>query len=75
MKSRHETALPEDMECAPPRYTSFILRCRVDADGQVRARLVDVRSGIICPVGDLEEVPEIVRGLLRPVAPGAADEA
>jgi hypothetical protein len=40
----------------------------VDTDGRVRARLVDVRSGISCPIGDLEEVPGIVRGLLTPVA-------
>jgi hypothetical protein len=56
------------MESAPPHYTSFILRCHVDTDGRVRARLVDVRSGISCPIGDLEEVPGIVRGLLTPVA-------
>jgi hypothetical protein len=75
MKAFRHTEPHAHTDEGQPRYTSFILRCRVDADGQVRVRLVDVRSGISCPIGDLDEVPATVRDLLAPVAPVAKDEA
>lgn len=55
----------EGAEDAPPRYASFILRCRVGSGGQVYGRLFDVRSGTSCPIGDLDDLPGILRRLIR----------
>ena len=54
------------------RRTSFILRCWIDASGEVRARLIDVRSGVGYPLGCLSDLPGLVRRLVlrRSSAPG-----
>ncbi len=48
----------------PPQYTSFILRCWTVEGGGIRARLVDVHSGVHFPVSDLAELPALVRSLV-----------
>ncbi len=50
-----------EAEGALPRYVSFILRCQPRADGGVRTRLLDVRSGFTCSLDDLDELPDLVR--------------
>lgn len=47
-----------------PRYISLILRCWTSDEGQVRARLIDVRSGASQIVHDLDDLPGIVRQLV-----------
>jgi hypothetical protein len=46
-----------------PRYASFILRCWTSDGGELRARLIDVRSGISRPLADLSELPGLIRQL------------
>ncbi len=49
-------------------YASFILRCWQDSEDsgeQVRARLVDVNSGVSHPVSDLSQLPDLLGQLLR----------
>ena len=43
---------------------SFILRCWMDASGEVRVRLIDVRSGVGYPLGCLSDLPGLVRRLV-----------
>lgn len=45
-------------------YASFILRCWTSPGGQIRARLIDVQSGVSRPVADLADLPEQVRSLM-----------
>jgi hypothetical protein len=51
----------DETERTLPRYVSFVLRCRTTADGQVWARLSEVRSGLTRSVNDLDELPDLVR--------------
>jgi hypothetical protein len=51
----------DEGEFAPPHYVSFVLRCRTTADGQVRASVSEVRSGLTRSVADLDELPDLVR--------------
>ena len=46
------------------RRTSFILRCWIDASGEVRARLIDVHSGVGYPLDRLSDLPGLVRRLV-----------
>ncbi len=56
------TSEPHDeADSAPPHYISFVLRCRVAADGSVMARLSEVRSGLSSTVTDLDDLPDLVR--------------
>ena len=48
-----------------PRFASFVLRCWTGADGHIRARLIDANSGVGHPIGELEELPQLVRRLLE----------
>jgi hypothetical protein len=73
MKASQRTEPHNQIEDAQPRHASFILRCQTSAGGRLRARLVDVRSGVSCSIGDLDELPDIVRGLLSQASP-AEDE-
>lgn len=50
-----------EAEGALPRYISFVLRCRITADGLVLARLSEVRSGRASAVTDLDQLPALVR--------------
>ncbi|MCD6552832.1 MAG: hypothetical protein J7M16_02340 [Anaerolineae bacterium] len=45
-------------------YASFILRCWTDGQGQLRARLTEVDSGVSHPVASLETLPDLVRRLM-----------
>lgn len=47
-----------------PHYTSFILRCRMNSEGRILARLVEVHSGLIHPVADLNTLPGLVHRLV-----------
>jgi hypothetical protein len=51
----------DEVEVAASHYISFILRCRITADGSVLARLSEVRSGLSSAVTDLDELPDLVR--------------
>jgi hypothetical protein len=57
----HEGPVAEEK---PPRYTSFILRCWVDGQGEIRCRLVEVGSGISHPLRDLVALPALVKHLV-----------
>ncbi len=48
----------------PQQHTSFILRCWPGATGQVRARLIDVRSKQAYPVARLADLPALIERLL-----------
>lgn len=74
MKASYRTDNHDQVDGAHPHYASFILRCQASTGGRVRARLVDVRSGISCPVHDLDELPDIVRRLLAQTSPAMHDE-
>jgi hypothetical protein len=54
------------------RRASFILRCWIDASGEIRARLIDVRSGVGYPLNCLSDLPGLIRQLVfrQPSAPG-----
>ena len=59
----------EGGETVPPRYASFILRCWTSDAGQLRARMIDVRSGVSRPLADLAELPGLVRHLMAEALP------
>ena len=48
-----------------PHYASFVLRCWTGEDGHVRARLIDAHSGVGHPIGELGDLPQLVRRLLE----------
>ncbi len=47
----------------PPTYASFVLRCWTGDAGQIRARLIDLNSGVSYAVADLARLPGLVRHL------------
>jgi hypothetical protein len=53
----------EDDNLDLPHYVSFILRCWTDRQGQLRARLIEVDSGVSHPMADLEALPSLVHRL------------
>lgn len=55
------TEPPDEGEFPPPHYASFVLRCRITAEGRVRASVSEVRSGLTRSVADLDELPNLVR--------------
>lgn len=59
---------PEDTASA--RHASYILRCWTGDVGQIRARLIDVHSGVAWPVANLLELPGLVERLMHQAAPG-----
>ena len=59
---------PDGEEHNLPLYSSFILRCWIGRGGQVRARLIEVRSGVSHPVIDLDELPELLYRLITNTA-------
>jgi hypothetical protein len=55
-------------------HASFVLRCWTGAGGQIRARLIDVQSGVSLPVADLADLPGQIRSLMArsmPAGPGS----
>jgi hypothetical protein len=69
MKTSHQAEPHDQIDDARTYYTSFILRCQTSPGGRVRARLVNVRSGLSWFVNDVDELPDIVRRLLAQTAP------
>jgi hypothetical protein len=59
----------DSREPEPPHYASFVLRCWTGDLGQIRARLIDVHSGVSRPVNDLAELPGLVRHLVEQAVP------
>jgi hypothetical protein len=57
-----------------PHYSSFILRCWIDRGKQVRARLIEVRSGVSHPLAALNELPELVHQLMAEAPPSVLHE-
>lgn len=51
----------------PIHYVSFIVRCWQDSEAHLRARLVDVNSGVSYPVANLNGLPAVLRRLLHSV--------
>ncbi|HNT78021.1 MAG TPA: hypothetical protein PKH77_23655 [Anaerolineae bacterium] len=56
---------PESPEAASTRYASFIVRCWQDGEARLRARLVDVNTGVSYPVANLSDLPALLSRLLR----------
>ena len=48
----------------PNRRASFVLRCWIDAEGEVRARLIDVHSGVGYPLAHPSDLPGLIQRLL-----------
>ncbi|MEA3396963.1 MAG: hypothetical protein U9R05_05825 [Chloroflexota bacterium] len=48
----------------PNRRTSFVVRCWIDAEGEVHTRLIDVHSGVSYPLARQSDLPELIRRLL-----------
>lgn len=65
MKKNIQTLATKDGQTGTHYHTSFILRCWQDNGDSLRARLVDVNSGISYPVPDLDKLPELVWHLLQ----------
>ncbi|MBN1657288.1 MAG: hypothetical protein JXA93_02750 [Anaerolineae bacterium] len=74
---RHSGTRPgeirQDREPAAPHYTSFILRCWVGEEGQVHARLIDLRTGVGHVVGRLALLPDLVRHLVATAPPAGTE--
>ncbi len=54
-----------DEEPETTRYASFIVRCWQDSEARLRVRLIDVNSDVSYPVSHLNELPAVLRRLLR----------
>ena len=52
---------PQEEEAT--RHQSYLLRCWQDASGEVRVRLVDVRSGRSYSLSSVQEIPALVQRL------------
>ncbi len=48
----------------PDHRASFVLRCWIDTEGEVRARLIDVHSGVGYPLARLSDLPGLIQRLL-----------
>ena len=48
----------------PNRRASFVLRCWIDAEGEVHTRLTDVHSGASYPLARPSDLPGLIRRLL-----------
>ena len=59
----------KDEEPDTIHHASFILRCWTDEAREMRARLIDVRSGISYPLTDLAGLPALVRRLVTETVP------
>jgi len=64
----------DNQEAESPHYASFILRCWTSDLGQIRARLIDVHTGVSRPVTDLDELPGLVRHLVAQALPDQPEE-
>jgi hypothetical protein len=69
------TCVPDsdNVEIEAPRYASFILRCWMGEEGQLRARLIDIRTGVGHVVGSLALLPDLVRRLVTNAPPPDAE--
>jgi hypothetical protein len=47
------------------KHTSFVLRCWVGAQGEVRARLVDVGTGRRYPLRNLAKLPGLIEQAIQ----------
>lgn len=56
-----------------PCYTSFILRCWTSEEGQLRARLIDIRTGVGYVIGSLAVLPDLVYRLVTNTPPTDAE--
>jgi hypothetical protein len=64
----HAVHIPTPMgpeEANHPHHSSYILRCWTGGDGSVRGRLIDAHSGVAHPVGELDELPQLLRRLME----------
>ena len=68
ISNNEETAPP-----AGPRYASFILRCWQDS-ASLRARLVDVNSGVSYPIPNLRELLVMLGQILYRMSFRAPDD-
>lgn len=65
---------PIDRDLDSNQRAGFILRCWMDGAGGVRARLIDVRTGVVHALAHLEDLPVLMRFLLHTALPeDAAD--
>jgi hypothetical protein len=55
-------------------HQSYVLRCWRDASGEVRVRLVDVRSGRSYSLSSIQEIPALVHRLAGEDDPGPSHE-
>jgi hypothetical protein len=56
----------ENQQTEAVHHASFVLRCWIGSDGQIRARLIDVQSGISHPLASLADLPYQVQRLMAP---------
>ena len=59
----------EDEDLDLSHHASFVLRCWMGKGKEVRARLIDARSGISYPLTDLVELPALVHRLVTETLP------
>ena len=55
-------------------HASFVLRCWIADEGQVRARLINVRSGISHAVAELSELPGLIGRLVQEGMPPQGED-
>lgn len=60
----------DDRERDQAQYASFLLRCSTDGQGHLRARLIEVGSGVSHALADLDHLPDLVRRLLTAAGTG-----
>ena len=60
---------PPHKPTSTPWPTSFIVRCWQDDSGNLRARLLDVRTRVAHLVVNLDALPELIRRLAGPGNP------
>ena len=54
----------EGHQIIPIYRTSFILRCWIGADEQVRILLINAQTGATYPIADLAELPAMLNSLI-----------
>jgi hypothetical protein len=64
---------PDNVGIESPRYASFILRCWIGEEGQLRARLIDIRTGVGHIIGNLDLLPDLVHRLVTNTPPTDAE--
>ncbi len=65
MKNTAPEPSPDESQPTAPCHASFIVRCWIGQEQQMRIRLIDVNSGISHPVANLDNLPKLLISLLE----------